>query len=39
MPGFQHYELIPANWWILGIGSVVSLLLLVVRTRRLAKPQ
>jgi len=39
MPGFQHYELIPANWWILGIGSVVSLLVLIVRTRRLAKPQ
>jgi ABC-type transport system involved in multi-copper enzyme maturation permease subunit len=39
MPGFQHYELIPANWWILGIGSAASLLLLIIRTRRLARPQ
>ncbi len=39
MPGFQHYDLIPANWWFLGIGSVASLVLLLVRTYRLARPQ
>jgi hypothetical protein len=39
MPGFQHYDLIPANWWFLGIGSAASLLLLFVQTYRLARPQ
>jgi hypothetical protein len=39
MPGFQHYDLIPANWWFLGIGSAASLVLLLVRTYRLARPQ
>jgi ABC-type transport system involved in multi-copper enzyme maturation permease subunit len=37
--GFQEYDLIPANWWFLGIASVLSLVVLVARTRRLSKPQ
>lgn len=38
-PGFAGYNLIPANWWIMGIGSVLSLFILIVRTWRLTKPQ
>ena len=39
MPGFQIYDLIPVNWWILGGLSVASLLVLLVRTYRLSRPQ
>ena len=39
MPGFQHYELIPINWWIMGVGSVLSLLVLVVQAYRISRPQ
>ncbi|WP_157605190.1 ABC transporter permease subunit [Schlesneria paludicola] len=39
MPGFQQYELIPINWWYLGIGSAVSLLVLIFRTYRISRPQ
>jgi ABC-type transport system involved in multi-copper enzyme maturation permease subunit len=37
-PGFQGYELIPANWWALGIVSAAMLVLLAVRTWRLVEP-
>lgn len=37
-PGFEHYELLPAAWWISGIASGVLLLLLGVQTWRLARP-
>jgi hypothetical protein len=36
--GFQEYDLIPGNWWFLGIASAVSLVVLVARTRRLSRP-
>ena len=37
-PGFTEYTLIPGNWSILGIGSVILLVVLVVRTWRLTRP-
>jgi ABC-type transport system involved in multi-copper enzyme maturation permease subunit len=39
MPDFKHYDLVPANWWILGIGSVISLIILPVWTYRISRPQ
>lgn len=39
MPGFQNYDLVPINWWVLGIASVASLLILLVQTYRLSRPQ
>lgn len=39
MPGFQNYALIPANWWFLGIFSIVSLIVLVGQTYRISRPQ
>ncbi|HEX6986094.1 MAG TPA: ABC transporter permease, partial [Planctomycetaceae bacterium] len=38
-PGFERYELIPANWWFLGVASAVLLSVLAVQTWRLARPQ
>jgi hypothetical protein len=38
-PGFQSYDLVQVNWWIMGTGSVVSLLILVIQTIRLFRPQ
>ena len=37
--GFRDYQLIPGNWWFLGIGSAVCLLVLVIQTRRISRPQ
>ena len=39
LSGFRDYQLIPGNWWFLGIGSVVCLLVLVIQTRRISRPQ
>ena len=39
MPGFQNYSLIPSNWWILGIGSVISLVVLLSQTYRISRPK
>lgn len=39
MPGFQHYTLIPANWWFLGAVSIVSLTILIGQTYRISRPQ
>ena len=39
MPGFQNYDLVPVNWWILGIGSAASVLILLVQTHRISRPQ
>jgi hypothetical protein len=36
--GFTQFDLIPANWWIMGAASIVLLLVLIVRTRRLYRP-
>ncbi|MCX5658510.1 MAG: ABC transporter permease [Planctomycetota bacterium] len=37
-PGFSSYNLTPANWWIMGAGCVVCLIVLVARTARLTRP-
>ncbi len=37
-PGFVGYDLLPANWWVIGGASVALLVVLVVRTRRLYRP-
>lgn len=37
-PGFRDYDLVPANWWVLGTASLVLLLLLIIQTRRLYRP-
>jgi ABC-type transport system involved in multi-copper enzyme maturation permease subunit len=37
--GFTDYELIPGNWWFLGIGSLVSLAALICQTYRVSRPQ
>ena len=39
LPGFQDYTLIPANWWFLGIASVVSLIVLIIQTYRISRPR
>ncbi len=39
MPGFEHYDLIPANWWFLGISSALSLVVLLLKTHSISKPK
>ena len=36
--GFQKYNLLPANWWFMGIASAALLVVLVARTWRLTRP-
>jgi len=38
-PGFKDYDLLPANWYILGIASAVAFIVLSVQTWRLTRPQ
>lgn len=38
-PGFKEYQILPANWWIMGAGCVVCLVVLVIQTWRLSRPQ
>lgn len=38
-PGFRDYDLIPGHWWLVGIVSLASLVLLVFQTVRLSRPQ
>lgn len=38
-PGFRDYELIPANWWFLGMASAAMLVVLAARTWKLVQPQ
>jgi hypothetical protein len=38
-PGFEEYDLIPANWWFLGITSAVALAVLALQTWRLTRPR
>jgi ABC-type transport system involved in multi-copper enzyme maturation permease subunit len=38
MPGFTTYELLPANWWIIGSACVALLVLLCVRVWQLCRP-
>jgi len=37
--GFEEFHLFPANWWFLGGGCVVCVVVLCVKTWRLTKPQ
>ena len=37
-PGFTQYNLVPLNWWIMGVTSGVLFLVLVARTWRLTRP-
>ena len=39
LSGFEHYDLIPANWWFLGICSALSLVVLLVKTHSISKPK
>ena len=39
MPGFRDYELLPANWWLIGAVSLALLALLAGRTRQLYRPE
>jgi len=39
MPGMTEYQLLPANWWLLGIGSAIAAIVLWIRTWELTKPQ
>ncbi len=39
MPGFDNYNLIPANWWFMGIATVVSLIVLPAWAYRISRPQ
>ncbi len=38
-PGFTAYELLPLNWWIIGAASLFLLIVLVLRTRQLYRPE
>jgi hypothetical protein len=38
-PGFEEYNLIPANWWFLGISSGAALVVLAFQTWSLSRPQ
>jgi hypothetical protein len=38
MRGFAQYNLLPANWWFMGIVSALSLLVLLWQTRRISRP-
>lgn len=38
-PGFITYDLIPANWWLMGGGSIMCFLLLNLQIRRLSRPE
>ena len=38
-PGFKEYDLLPANWYILGIASAVAFVVLSIQTWRLTRPQ
>lgn len=39
LAGFRDYQLIPGNWWFLGIASAVCLLVLIAQTRRISRPR
>jgi ABC-type polysaccharide/polyol phosphate export permease len=39
MPGFTSYDLVPHNWYIMGVASLVGFLVLALQTVRLTRPQ
>jgi ABC-type transport system involved in multi-copper enzyme maturation permease subunit len=38
-PGFERYELLPLNWWIIGVACIALLILLRLRIWQLARPE
>lgn len=38
-PGFAQYDLVPANWWVMGGLSAAMLIVLLAQTWRLTRPQ
>jgi ABC-type transport system involved in multi-copper enzyme maturation permease subunit len=38
-PGFRDYDLIPGHWWVIGVLSGASLVLLVAQTVRVSRPE
>lgn len=38
-PGFENYQLLPTNWWVMGSTSVFLLLFLWFRIRQLYRPE
>ena len=36
--GFERYDLLPGNWWVIGIASLAFLALLIGQTWRLTRP-
>ena len=38
-PGFADYDLVTTNWWLMGIGTALSFVVLVFQTIRLTRPQ
>ncbi|MFO0929255.1 MAG: ABC transporter permease subunit [Gemmataceae bacterium] len=38
-PGFTDYELLPANWWVIGGACLGLLAFLAVRVRQLSRPE
>jgi ABC-type transport system involved in multi-copper enzyme maturation permease subunit len=39
MPGFTEYDLLPANWWVIGSACLVLLVFLTFRVWRLTRPE
>jgi ABC-type transport system involved in multi-copper enzyme maturation permease subunit len=39
MPGFTRYDLLPANWWVIGWACVALLMVLGMRTWELCRPE
>jgi ABC-type transport system involved in multi-copper enzyme maturation permease subunit len=39
MPGFTSYDLVPHNWYIMGVASLGGFLVLALQTIRLTRPQ
>jgi ABC-type transport system involved in multi-copper enzyme maturation permease subunit len=38
-PGFGDYQLVPANWWVIGSACVALIIVLLLRTRQLYRPE
>ncbi|MEX1223761.1 MAG: hypothetical protein WEA31_04355, partial [Pirellulales bacterium] len=38
-PGFENYNLVPANWWIIGGATLLLLVVLHIQTWRLTRPE
>lgn len=39
MPGFRTYDLLPANWWLIGSACMLLVLFLVLRIWQLTRPE